>query len=171
MFTYSTADKVPARLNIGLMLFFSIFFLNVVRVHFSINLLAMVQPIVSYNGTIIKSIDVSANRVSWPYIFFKYILADCSQYGPRYAWNAYDQSLLLGAYFWGYTITSIPSGILVDKFGYAKAKIGYVSAVCTVLVALSPVLAESFAVTLVLRFFIGFISVTLKASDFGLTEL
>lgn len=83
----------------------------------------------------------------------------CSQYGPRYSWNSYDQSLLLGAYFWGYTITSIPSGVLIDKFGYAKANIGFVFALCTVLVALSPVLAVSFAATLVQRFAIGFISV------------
>lgn len=54
-------DKVPARLNIGLMLFFSIFFLYVVRSHFSINLLAMVEPTTTdENGTIIQLPDVSA---------------------------------------------------------------------------------------------------------------
>lgn len=88
-------------------------------------------------------------------------MSENSQYGPRYAWNAYDQSLLLGAYFWGYAITSIPSGILIDKFGYAKANIGYAFALCTVLVALSPVLAMSFVATLVQRFALGFVSVSL----------
>lgn len=59
-----TADKVPARLNIGLMLFLSILFLYVERAHFSINLLAMVQPMMTdENGTIIQLPDVSANNI------------------------------------------------------------------------------------------------------------
>lgn len=67
--------------------------------------------------------------------------------------------MLLGAYFWGYAITSIPNGILTDKFGYAKANIGWVFFVCAILTALMPIAAESLTICLVLRFVLGFVSV------------
>lgn len=51
---------IPARLNVGVMLFFSCLFLNMLSSQMSINLLAMVQPTsLKYdNGTLIKATDV-----------------------------------------------------------------------------------------------------------------
>lgn len=83
----------------------------------------------------------------------------CLQYGPRYPWNAYDQSLLLGAYFWGYAITSFPCGILADKYGFAKNNIFYAYVASVILTCLAPIAAASFAWSLTLRFALGFVTV------------
>lgn len=83
----------------------------------------------------------------------------CTQFGPRYDWSPFDQSLLLGAYFWGYAITSIPTGILCEKYG-GKDVVTYIFGLCVLFTALMPVLAQ-FPVWLmcVMRFLIGFVSV------------
>lgn len=54
------AAKWPARLNIGISLFFSIFFLYVLRANFSINILAMIEPTtLDEHGNLIELPDVS----------------------------------------------------------------------------------------------------------------
>lgn len=39
------------------------------------------------------------------------------QHGPRYNWTQHDQSLVLGSYFWGYLLTSLPGGYLAETYG------------------------------------------------------
>lgn len=52
---------IPARLNVGVMLFFTLFFLYMLRANFSINMLAMVNeaPRFDGNGTEIAQPNVS----------------------------------------------------------------------------------------------------------------
>lgn len=42
------------------------------------------------------------------------------QYGPRYDWGAYEQSLILGAFFYSYSVTTMPIGLLLDRYGIGK---------------------------------------------------
>lgn len=42
------------------------------------------------------------------------------QYGPRFDWSAYEQGLLLGAFFYGYTITTLPIGLILDRYGVGR---------------------------------------------------
>lgn len=62
------------------------------------------------------------------------------QYGPRYDWSAKDQGLLLGAYFYGYLITSLPGGVLAERFG-AKRIAGWFLMAGAALTALTPVVS------------------------------
>lgn len=88
-----------------------------------------------------------------------------TQYGPRYDWNSFDQSLLLGSYFWGYALTSIPTGILCEKYG-GKGVVTWIFGVCVLLTALMPVLAQlPFWVSCVMRFLIGFVSVSVLINN------
>lgn len=78
----------------------------------------------------------------------------------RYNWSAYEQSIILGAYFYGYAISSIPLGILVDKFGYSSATIfwGFVLAILMTLAV--PLSADYYVLLVFLRFGVGFFSVS-----------
>lgn len=89
------------------------------------------------------------------------------QYGPeRLDWSVYQQSILLGSFFWGYTITPIPSGMLSDKFG-GRRLVGYSFLISCILEALTPVASAWFWVSVLIRFFIGFFSVRLKNTSFS----
>lgn len=80
--------------------------------------------------------------------------------GPeRLDWSGYQQSILLGCFFWGYALTPLPSGVLSDKFG-GRRLVGYSFVVCCVLEALTPVATASFWVSVAVRFLIGFFSVS-----------
>lgn len=77
------------------------------------------------------------------------------QYGPRYNWTAYEQSLVLGAYFWGYALISIPSGLLVDKYGYAREIVAGSFALGIAITVAAPWAAVSLPGTIALRFLLG----------------
>lgn len=81
------------------------------------------------------------------------------QYGPRYDWSVFEQSILLGAYFYGYAIASIPHGLLVDKFGYTKATIGWAFIISIAMTIAAPLSVDTYALLVVLRFIMGFVSV------------
>uniref|UniRef100_A0A1L8DEH7 Putative permease of the major facilitator superfamily protein n=2 Tax=Nyssomyia neivai TaxID=330878 RepID=A0A1L8DEH7_9DIPT len=124
--------KVPARLNIGFMLFLGCFITYMVRVNMSINILAMVEPR-DANDTL-------------------------PDYGPRYPWNADQQGLLLGAYFWGYMFTSIPGAYLAEYFG-PKIVTEIVFVGCAAITALSPLAASGgFGTMYAARFLTGVLS-------------
>lgn len=83
------------------------------------------------------------------------------QYGPRYNWPAYEQGILLGSYFYGYTISNLPGGYVSELIG-ARALIGYSSAICAILSILTPVLAPYYWISFASRFTIGFFGVKQK---------
>lgn len=130
------------------------FFNYMLRINMSINILAMVQH-TDTNGSAVQEPDVGLTIIlsSHQNCFF------LCKYGPRYAWSPYEQSMMLGSFFWGNAITSIPFGIVCQKYG-GKNVITYLFTVCVILTALTPVLAQiSFWISCVNRFFIGFASV------------
>lgn len=81
------------------------------------------------------------------------------QYGPRYNWSAYEQSTILGAFFYGYAISSIPFGILVDKYGFAKANVGWGFVIGILMTFGTVFAADTFGLMVALRFLLGLASV------------
>lgn len=65
---------------------------------------------------------------------------------------------MLGAYFWGYALTSIPVGVLTDKYSFAKANIGYSFLASVVLTVVAPYASTSLLATITLRFLMGLAS-------------
>lgn len=111
---------IPARATVALMVFLGAVFFYMVRANFSLNLLAMVEKI-NANGTVVEQSD----------------------FGPRIRWTVYQQSALLGAFFYGYAAGAVPIGLLVEKYGIAKRYILIALAACTLLEALSPMAAHA----------------------------
>lgn len=62
------------------------------------------------------------------------------QYGPRYNWTATEQSYLLGAFFWGYLVTTLPGGTLSEWLG-GKRVTTYSMGLSAILTAVVPLLA------------------------------
>lgn len=141
------------------MVFFSCFFTYMLRSNMSINLLAMVQPLSTKNenGTFIEPPDVCP-------IYAKNVRPDIMiisqlKYGQRYSWSAYDQSLLLGSFFWGYTIASIPCGLLSARTS-SRMLLTYSFLLCAFLTALGPLGASlSYWMLFSLRMLLGIFSV------------
>lgn len=68
--------------------------------------------------------------------------------------------MLLGAYFYGYMITSLPGGMLAENFG-GKPVAGYSCLIAGVLTALTPLAASwSKWAVWILRFGVGFFTVS-----------
>ncbi|EDV98298.1 GH22746 [Drosophila grimshawi] len=105
------------------------------RVNLSINIIAMVTNH-DENGTLVEEED----------------------FGPRYDWTQQDQALLLGGYFYGYMVTSLPGGTLAEMFGGRKVA-GYSCLLGAILTALTPLAAswDKYAV-FVLRVLLGLVS-------------
>ncbi|KAH8355069.1 hypothetical protein KR093_004851, partial [Drosophila rubida] len=134
IFCHPTAF-VPKRLNVAIMMFMICLINYMMRVNLSINIIAMVQERYE-NGTIVEKPD----------------------YGTRYEWSQQDQALLLGGYFYGYMITSLPGGTLAEMLG-GRNVAGYSCLVGGVLTALTPLAAswDKYAV-FVLRVLIGLVT-------------
>lgn len=125
---------IPRRAIVAVMVFLGAVFFYMVRSNFSLNLLAMVEK-TDANGT---------------------VLAGQPDYGPRIRWTVYEQSMLLGAFFYGYGSAAVPIGLLVEKYGIAKAYICVALLVCTVLEVLSPWAAQtSFRCMFIVRLVMG----------------
>lgn len=83
------------------------------------------------------------------------------QYGARYDWTTSEQSFLLGSYFWGYFLTSLPGGMLAEWIG-GRAVVGYTlvgSAICTALTPLAADISYWFVVTI--RLMTGILAVSI----------
>lgn len=65
---------------------------------------------------------------------------------------------MLGAYFWGNTLTSIPNGLLIDKYDWAKNSIGSAFVVAIIVTAIAPMAAASLLATIALRFILGMVT-------------
>lgn len=98
------------------------------------------------------------------YLFYSSHFIATPQYGPRYNWSQNDQAMLLGAFFYGYMITSLPAGMLAENFG-GKAVAGYSCLLAGILTALTP-LAASWNMWAVwaIRFAIGFLTVSTEST-------
>ncbi|XP_058459582.1 sialin-like [Malaya genurostris] len=151
-------DGIPKRLIVAVMIFVACLTSFMLRVNMSINLLAMVYPQVHpievndtetfdirssfsnesfvSNTTMTNSTDVTSmselktldNKLKVQY------------YGPRYDWDQTTQSRILGAYFYGVMLTSLPAGLLAQQFGpQLLVTVSFIA--CAIATALTPMLA------------------------------
>ncbi|XP_055372642.1 sialin [Condylostylus longicornis] len=128
--TYLKKYKPPTRFWVASMLFMACLLNYMMKVNFSINLVAMVEP-------------TSNDSTPLP------------DYGQRYNWSQHDQANLLGAYFYGYLITSVPGGILAERFG-GKTVAGATLAASAILTVLTPLSASlGMGAVFAVRFVIG----------------
>lgn len=66
---------------------------------------------------------------------------ELQNFGPRYKWDQKTQGNILGAYFYGYLLTSLPAGLLAEQFG-PKLLVAVSFVASAITTAVTPVLAE-----------------------------
>uniref|UniRef100_A0A182XA81 Major facilitator superfamily (MFS) profile domain-containing protein n=1 Tax=Anopheles quadriannulatus TaxID=34691 RepID=A0A182XA81_ANOQN len=133
-------DRIPTRFNVSIMLFMACLISYMLRVNMSVNILAMVQPIQS---NIKQSAPLGHNNISDGTTNQTMIEnSKVPDYGPRYNWSSHDQSIILGAYFYGYLISSLPAGIFAERFG-GRNMVGLSLAFSALLTALTPLAADN----------------------------
>ncbi|XP_014235029.1 putative inorganic phosphate cotransporter [Trichogramma pretiosum] len=106
-------ERIPRRAVLGSLMFFACMFSYVIRTNLSIIIVAMVSvkkeakeavcPIARGNST---------HNFTGP--------AEIPDYGERYPWNQHIQGQLLAAYFYGTIPSSVPAGMLAERFGGAR---------------------------------------------------
>jgi len=75
-------------------------------------------------------------------------------YGTRYQWSTYEQSLVIGSYFWGNTVSCSIGGVIAGRYG-ARNILGLAFAIAAILSTVSPVCAQHLWLTIFNRFLIG----------------
>uniref|UniRef100_A0A8D8CG37 Sialin n=3 Tax=Culex pipiens TaxID=7175 RepID=A0A8D8CG37_CULPI len=123
--------SIPKRLIVAVMIFIACLTSFMLRVNMSINLLAMVQPT---TGNSTSAVNVTTDNAT------TFSSDPVANYGPRYAWGQRTQSNILGAYFYGYLLTSLPAGLLAERYG-PKALVTASFVGSAVVTAVTPALA------------------------------
>ncbi|XP_062557722.1 sialin-like [Armigeres subalbatus] len=162
---------IPKRVIVAGMIFIACFTSFMLRVNMSLNILAMVQQTRTANHTtnliaveetaIGQATNVgnaSTTDVLWPDLNGTIASTEngstfisnpteveagsnLQNFGPRYQWDQKTQGNILGAYFYGYLLTSLPAGPLAERFG-PKLLITVSFFVCAIATAVTPFLAE-----------------------------
>ncbi|XP_062560564.1 sialin-like [Armigeres subalbatus] len=161
---------IPKRLIVAGMIFIACLTSFMLRVNMSINLLAMVQHTTTVNQTTnlitsttaidqaAKVENATATDVLLPDLNDTIAFTgnettftsestevkkgpDLQNFGPRYRWDQKTQGNILGAYFYGYLLTSLPAGLLAERFG-PKLLITVSFVGCAITTAVTPFLAE-----------------------------
>ncbi|XP_058809109.1 sialin-like [Phymastichus coffea] len=109
------AMKIPRRAILGSLMFLACMFSYVIRTNLSIIIVAMVQPTGKGNSTkgpYCQDANQFGSNSSTPKVI--------DDFGERYAWSQNMQGQILAAYFYGTLPSSIPGGMLAEKFGGAR---------------------------------------------------
>lgn len=139
-------DKIPRRAILGVLMFLACMFSYVIRTNLSINIVAMVnstsKEVKGPFCTALKS-NLTGSPPRIPDI------------DERYFWSEKVQGYVLAAYFIGPVISSIPAGMLAERFGGARV-VAWATLIPALLNLLMPLAAGiHWGVLLPLRFLMG----------------
>lgn len=126
------------------------------RVNFTIAIVAMVQPLVK-NTTRLLNTTLANGVVTLTNVTQNVTYAsDSLMEDTRFDWDEGQQSMMLGAFYCGYILTELPGGRLAEIFG-ARRVFGYAMLITSVLTLLTPTIAKiDWMAVVALRAVIGF---------------
>lgn len=107
--------KIPTRFWIGCMVFLTTYINYTTRVNMSISIVSMTSgktksiPECLIHDNPGNSTFNATNITTTP--------RTLKDYGPRYEWDERIQGIILGSYFWGYVLTSLPGGWVAEWMG------------------------------------------------------
>ncbi|VVC92116.1 unnamed protein product [Leptidea sinapis] len=153
-------DLVPARLNIGVMMFFACWINYMLRVNMSVNIIAMVPEnrttSVQSECKAIANTDDSLHNETFVVV---------TKEAPRQPegvetleWTTQEQAFVLSAYFWGYSVTSFLSALTAEIWGPRKV-VFVTMIICGLLTILSPQAAKfNYMALVAVRLVIGLLA-------------
>ncbi|XP_078046734.1 sialin-like [Augochlora pura] len=86
------------------------------RINLNLTIVAMVIP---HSNTATAQCELdTTNTTSNKAILYNDTLTSANvTYDDRYSWDAYEQGLVLGAYYWLHWLTQLPGGLLARRYG------------------------------------------------------
>lgn len=128
---------IPKRYIVALMAFLGMVFNYMLRVNINLTIVAMVKAANTTNKS--EAEDVCG---------FGDDGAEDESFAGEFEWNEWTQSLITGAFFWGYIWTQIPGGRLAEVFG-ARRVFGGALTCASIVSFFIPLAAKSGSVTLI----------------------
>ncbi|CAG9857292.1 unnamed protein product [Phyllotreta striolata] len=145
--------KIPTRFWIAVMVFFSTYINYTTRVNMSMSIVSMTKGKTKKTPEciILKQKEQGTHEDN-PEDATQKPLPD---YGERYDWDEHVQAQILGSYFWGYIVTSLPGGAASEWWG--PRKVIFWTVLLTAIFNVSSVFAAwyHFALLIGCRFLVG----------------
>uniref|UniRef100_A0A1B6JRD3 Major facilitator superfamily (MFS) profile domain-containing protein n=1 Tax=Homalodisca liturata TaxID=320908 RepID=A0A1B6JRD3_9HEMI len=156
------SEKLSCRQVLNIMVFFGFMVNYMLRVNLTIAIVDMVVPsnLTDKNGQEIiysecvaaepvvpsnKTIDDQLTTVSAPV-----------DTGIRFDWDAKEQNIIIGSFFWGYICTELPGGRLAELIG-ARRVFGYSTLTAALITLITPMAARlSYIAVVITRVILGF---------------
>ncbi|XP_044758468.1 sialin-like [Coccinella septempunctata] len=134
--------KCPYRIWVAVMIFNAAALNYAYRVYFQLSLVAMIDK----NEEVFNETSKEKEKLEVP------------DYGPRYKYSSWQEGLIVGAYFYGQTITSIPGGPIAEIVGpWISVLFSSLSNAAITIISLF-VISDNWVPLFVCRFFIGLLS-------------
>ncbi|XP_028162788.1 putative inorganic phosphate cotransporter isoform X1 [Ostrinia furnacalis] len=132
-------DAIPARLVVGIMMFFACWVNYMMRVNMSVNIIAMVPD--NKNATSVKSqCEAIVTNDSALYNETAFVVTRRPRQPENvvtFDWTAQEQAYVLSGYFWGYAVTCLVGGTAAEMWGPRKV-VFITMLVTSILTILSP---------------------------------
>lgn len=113
--------KIPIRFWIGCIVFVTTYINYTTRVNMSISIVSMTtgktKAIPECKREEIMATSTHAAPAEGDATVAPQTPKPPPDYGPRYEWDEHVQGTILGSYFWGYVITSLPGGFIAEWLG------------------------------------------------------
>ncbi|XP_006816975.1 sialin-like [Saccoglossus kowalevskii] len=149
------SDLIAARHVLAIWLFFGMLNAYTMRTNLSVAIVAMVNSTGQDSDAQASADECGINATD----------TEEEETGD-FNWSSYQQGVLLGAFYYGYTIMQIPGGWLERKFGAMRVYGGSIL-LCAILTMLTPAAAWlGFGAIFTCRFLLGFCQVYIKGPIF-----
>ncbi|KAG8225770.1 hypothetical protein J437_LFUL005729 [Ladona fulva] len=165
----SFAQRIPARVVLGIVSFFGFFTNYMLRVSINIAIVAMVIPDNKSDAVDFRNLT-SGNKDGTCIGVSQYFLNDTidafedsdqntlTEGEKTFTWNSIDQGIVLGAFYWSYVVSLVPGALLARQFG-AKMVFGAANGLTAMLALVTPYAARtSFVFLILVRVLQGFAS-------------
>ncbi|XP_055598838.1 sialin [Uranotaenia lowii] len=150
---FSIAGWLTCRQVLNIMVIFGFMLNYALRVNFTIAIVVMVKAVKNLTaGTDDEALALLGNGTSLATTTEQSVIPE----DAKFEWDAYQQNLMLGSFFWGYVLTELPGGRLAEVIG-GRRVFGYSMLCASLLTLLLPLAAYTdYIAVVILRAVLGF---------------
>ncbi|XP_035796100.1 sialin-like isoform X1 [Anopheles albimanus] len=148
------AGWLTCRQVLNIMVIFGFMLNYALRVNFTIALVAMVKTVV--NTTTGTDVTIEGNDTIITTTMATTTEQSAIAEADKFEWDANQQALMLGSFFWGYVLTELPGGRLAEVVG-GRRVFGYSMLWASCLTLVTPLAANThYVAVVILRAVLGF---------------
>uniref|UniRef100_A0AAG5D7W2 Major facilitator superfamily (MFS) profile domain-containing protein n=1 Tax=Anopheles atroparvus TaxID=41427 RepID=A0AAG5D7W2_ANOAO len=154
--TSGIAGWVTCRQVLNIMVIFGFMLNYALRVNFTIAIVAMTKTLVSAATGTDNSTELNTTDITSVAALTTTTEASVIDEADKFEWDARQQNLMLGSFFWGYILTELPGGRLAEIIG-GRRVFGYSMLWASLLTLLTPLASNThYIAVVILRAVLGF---------------